>query len=190
MSCPDWQSLAAQRDHGSGEVPGWQAALDHLESCKACEAEALAADPTLLFRRLPVLEADTQEIEAMQRAVRMRRREAVEPASGRRSWLRAAAVAAVLLGGAWLTARVTLAPESPASLQGTVAEQGVESPSAFGSATFESSALENEVTPASILPLVENLDPAYGPIIQVDDQEISVVVVMPQNHDVRTDRDA
>jgi hypothetical protein len=49
MSCPDWRHLDPDLD-----TARWQAALGHLDSgCRACWQQALAADPTLIFRRLP-----------------------------------------------------------------------------------------------------------------------------------------
>ena len=54
MSCPDWQRLTALRERDpDAEPPGWREALAHLDGCPACAAAALAADPLLVFRRLP-----------------------------------------------------------------------------------------------------------------------------------------
>lgn len=174
MTCPDWQTLcylrqtrdrrqAGPRQADAGDVPGWQAALRHLDDCPSCQREALAADPTLLFRRLPVLSADADETEAMKRAVAsMRRGETIEhraPAS-RRMLLRAAALAVVLLGSALLRGAQPPMPES------------VGSPLLIGAAA----ALVYEL---EWLPLVEAADPSYGSIIQVVDDDISVVVVLP-----------
>ncbi|HVR10259.1 MAG TPA: hypothetical protein VMW75_19585 [Thermoanaerobaculia bacterium] len=55
--CPDWRRL----DPADRDAPGaphaaarWQEALRHLDGgCPRCWQEALAADPTLVFRRLP-----------------------------------------------------------------------------------------------------------------------------------------
>lgn len=52
MSCPDWKSLAAERDRRPEEPASWPLALTHFDSCTDCRREALAADPTLVFRRL------------------------------------------------------------------------------------------------------------------------------------------
>jgi hypothetical protein len=118
-SCPerrDWQRLTAHRRDPQGREPaGWKDALEHLDRCDRCRGEALAVDPTLLFRRLPappVIDADT-EAAAMRRAVTaLRRAERVEgrfarPASiatwGR--WAAAAAVGLLVLslgGSSWL----------------------------------------------------------------------------------------
>ncbi len=69
MSCPDWRHLDPDLD-----AARWQAALGHLDSgCKACWQQALAADPTLIFRRLPgaVLSpaAEADEVAAARLAV-------------------------------------------------------------------------------------------------------------------------
>ena len=50
MSCPDWRSLSERRDD---EPEAWGKALAHLDGCDGCHDDALAAEPTLLFRRLP-----------------------------------------------------------------------------------------------------------------------------------------
>ena len=50
MSCPDWRGLDPASHDAAAE-----AALRHLDSgCQRCWQEALALDPTLIFRRLPV----------------------------------------------------------------------------------------------------------------------------------------
>jgi hypothetical protein len=92
MSCPDWRRLdPAARDasgapHGSAgsgaaadaldavHAVHWQQALSHLDSgCPHCWREALAVDPTLVFRRLPAPELspaqEAEEVEAARLAV-------------------------------------------------------------------------------------------------------------------------
>jgi hypothetical protein len=101
MSCPDWRRLdpdARDAYARPGGVPitaiatgttaptappaptapiaitGWEAALRHLDSgCPRCWQEAIALDPTLIFRRLPVPELGTaqeaEEVEAARLAV-------------------------------------------------------------------------------------------------------------------------
>lgn len=185
MSCPDWQSLCAWRaDETSEAPPGWQAALEHLDGCSSCQADALDADPILLFRRLPGLEAEAGEVEAMQRAVAsMRRNQSIERRRLhlRRSWLRAAALGAILLGSLLLRGLVS---PSESELAGGEDADAAPQLVAVSEEALAPVAVEEELSPASVLPLVENIDPAYGQIIQVVDQEISLVVVMPQSHDV------
>jgi hypothetical protein len=104
VSCPDWAGLAAHRsDRGRPEPPGWEAALAHLEACPPCRRRALAADPTLVFRRLagddpaaaPAAEFGAPDAaDEMRRAVgAMRRAGRVLPGGGDRR------VAAGVLGG-------------------------------------------------------------------------------------------
>jgi hypothetical protein len=68
MSCPDWRRLDASVRDAPGK-PGarwqearWQEALRHLDGgCPRCWQEAVAVDPTLIFRRLPAPELGPAE---------------------------------------------------------------------------------------------------------------------------------
>ncbi|HNU82838.1 MAG: hypothetical protein GX178_12070 [Acidobacteria bacterium] len=104
MSCPDWQRLTALRERDpDAEPPGWREALAHLDGCPACAAAALAADPLLVFRRLPRPAVREEEVAALGAEVlalvRAGRREARRPR--RRGFWRGAAAAA-LVGAALL----------------------------------------------------------------------------------------
>lgn len=118
MSCPNWQELAAHRTTRSGEEPEeYREALAHLDTCKACWSEALAADPSLLFRRLPEPPEATvedfwdAEVASVQQAVAaMRTASRLEKAAPRRGalerhwkgWAAAAALATTVGGfGSW-----------------------------------------------------------------------------------------
>lgn len=76
-SCPDWTSLAAhRRDRDAAEPEGWSEAVTHFDDCKICRRQALAADPTLVFRRLSIVPASVMstaeehsEVEAVRAAV-------------------------------------------------------------------------------------------------------------------------
>ena len=112
MSCPDWTALAARRDDD------WTAAVEHFDGCTLCRREALAADPLLVFRRLPVAElspAEEQaEIEGVRQAVAAMR--TAERLEGRRrfaGWRRWAA-AAVLAMAALTAGRDRPADPQPA----------------------------------------------------------------------------
>jgi hypothetical protein len=63
--CPDWRRLdPADRDapNAPHAAARWREALRHLDSgCPRCRQEALAADPTLIFRRLPAPELDAAQ---------------------------------------------------------------------------------------------------------------------------------
>lgn len=77
MSCPDWISLTAhRRERSASEPAGWSEALAHLDGCNLCRRQALAADPTLVFRRLAAVPAVTMtageesaEVDAVRAAV-------------------------------------------------------------------------------------------------------------------------
>lgn len=81
--CPDWRRLVAERDEQRADPLGWTEALRHLDGCVRCREAALAADPLLLFRRLPRVAASpaaasageiTIDVEAMKRGVATLRR--------------------------------------------------------------------------------------------------------------------
>ena len=107
MSCPNWTSLAAHRLSGDSEPEGWSDALAHFDNCQLCRKQALKADPTLVFRRLPpvssaaMTEAQEQaEVESVRQAVAaMRAASRLDSREGRRStssgWKRWAAAAAL-----------------------------------------------------------------------------------------------
>lgn len=110
MSCPDWRALAVHRDDPRGVEPeGWTEALAHFDSsCSLCRCQALAADPTLVFRRMPVVtptpveEADEvaavrQAVAAMRTASRLDRSRPVSGFGSKRGWKRWAAAAVLAL---------------------------------------------------------------------------------------------
>ena len=113
VSCPDWSALAALRNadrRDDAEPAGWAAAVAHLDACPRCRREALAADPLLVFRRLPALELDAGRgalrgrVDAPgggRHAHRPRRLESRRRFAGWRRWAAAAALALVasLVGG-------------------------------------------------------------------------------------------
>lgn len=116
MSCPDWSHLTAHRRGDASEPEGWSEALSHLDGCTACRDEATAADPTLVFRRLPPVETGADEIAAMRAGVAALRRagRVTEPSRAARggsslgtkafggrssAWWGRAAAAAVLAAG-------------------------------------------------------------------------------------------
>lgn len=106
MSCPDWKGLTAWRRERNGrdavEPAGYREALAHLDAgCTACRRQALAADPTLMFRAVPVMEIpeaqEVDEVVAMRQAVAaMRtasRMEALETRRTRQGWWKWASAA-------------------------------------------------------------------------------------------------
>lgn len=114
MSCPDWSELARDRRCDDAATPNepsaWRAAVEHLDVCDECRDDALAADPALLFRRLPTMEADAATIEEMRSGVAALRRAqrltgtvetaaAPERGHGLHRWWGRAAAAAILAAG-------------------------------------------------------------------------------------------
>lgn len=70
MTCPDWQSLVAARDaEPAVDPPTWAEARRHAAGCDRCRRAALAADPLLLFARLPEATVTPAELADMQSAV-------------------------------------------------------------------------------------------------------------------------
>lgn len=163
MSCPDWRRLdPAARD--SPDAPHaadadavhavhWQQALSHLDSgCPDCWREALAVDPTLIFRRLPAPELapaqEAEEVEAARLAVAaMRRLPATQPSLHGHSarWALAAGLTAMALvygsGHGWRPTTAATAPVAPAPAAGALASGRSPAGSAgsAGSAGFENS---------------------------------------------------
>ncbi|HEV8581530.1 MAG TPA: hypothetical protein VGX68_20890 [Thermoanaerobaculia bacterium] len=95
MSCPDWNRAAASR---SSEPDGWAAAVEHFDACTLCRQEALAAEPLLVFRRLPLVvltpAEEHSEVEAVRQAVAaMRTAERLESRRRFAGWQRWAAAA-------------------------------------------------------------------------------------------------
>ena len=179
FACPDadgWRALAAHRADPRGQEPAeWAAALAHLDGCPGCRRAALAADPTLLFRRLPVPRLGDQEIAQevadMQRAVaalRTASRVRVRADRGwtRTRWAAAAALATVALS---LGASPELHPGrvgGPGAVRSELAGQALPSPAAV---------------PAALrLPSVEDLNRPEARIYQMG----TVVMIVDEGLDV------
>jgi hypothetical protein len=109
MSCPDWKGLAAAREAAAGEPAGWTEAMAHFDACPRCRREAMAADPLLVFRRLPALEMpegdERAEAESMRQAVAAmrtaKRLESRQRFAGWRRWAAAAVLAVASLSVSW-----------------------------------------------------------------------------------------
>lgn len=106
MSCPDWTRLVALREGADAEPAEWTEAMAHLDACPRCRREAVAADPLLVFRRLPAVEHDERaEAESMCQAVAAmrtaRRLESRQRFAGWRRWAAAAVLAVASLAVSW-----------------------------------------------------------------------------------------
>ncbi|PYQ55853.1 MAG: hypothetical protein DMF53_27185 [Acidobacteria bacterium] len=109
MSCPDWTRLVALREGADAEPAGWAEAMAHLDACPRCRREAVAADPLLVFRRLPAVDMtegdERAEAESMRQAVASmrtaRRLESRQRFAGWRRWAAAAVLAIASLAVSW-----------------------------------------------------------------------------------------
>lgn len=127
MSCPDWRELAAWRDDPqAGEPAEWREALEHLDrGCAHCRRDALAADPTLVFRRLvvsydPAPAQEASDVDSMRRAVAAMRAASRVEASERRgrsvlSWKHWGVAAALALAALSLPAGPSARRDSSAA---------------------------------------------------------------------------
>lgn len=160
MSCPDWTALAARRDEDD-----WAAAVEHFDDCTLCRREALAADPLLIFRRLPVAELPPAEEQAEIAGVRqavaaMRKAERLEGRRRFAGWRRWAA-AAVLAGAALTAGRDRPAGPRPAA--------------------------ETPAAPVSVMapaPTLEGVDRPGARVYHMDGEGLSVVMVFDESLDV------
>ncbi len=195
MSCPDWQRLATAREAGRDEE-AWAAALEHLDGCPDCRPRALRADPCLVFRDLPAVEADAAEVAAMRQAVgalRQARRVATTvPAAGGR-WRRlrpsgrtarrvaAAAVVAAASLGVWLE-RPAPAPAVDAAPVAAATAVPADGPGS-GRRPAPARVATPQGGPAE--PVVDGLvRPRRADVYQVDGDGLRVVMVVDETLDV------
>jgi len=176
-SCPDWTALVALRERAvdgvdAAEPAGWAEAVAHLDACPRCRREAMAADPLLVFRRLPVSEmpeaVEQAEAESMRQAVAAmrtaRRLESRRSFAGWRRWAAAAVltVASLAMGDrapVELNPAVT-APEAPAA----VAAPAAPSPAATA--------------------VLERLDGSDARVYQVDGKDLTAFMIVGDKVDV------
>lgn len=200
MSCPDWKTLAAWRDDPRAEEPAeWREGLAHLDQgCTLCRRAALAADPTLVFRRLAVVPApapaqEASEADAMRRAVAAMRAASRVEASERRgrplgslSWKRWAAAAALAVAAlsmpgddARLRREPLAAPPMSARLLPAALSEAMPAALRAGSP---------EALPAAVagdgLPTVEGVDRPGARVYHMDGEGLSVVMIVDETLDV------
>lgn len=170
MSCPDWTLLVAARERADAEPAGWTEAMAHLEACPRCRREAVAADPLLVFRRLPAVampEGDERaEAESMRQAVAAmrtaRRLESRQHFAGWRRWAAAAVLAIASLSVGWDKAPRPAEPE-PAALKAAEPAPAV---LPAGSATLES------------------LDGSDARVYQMNGQDVTAFMIVDHKVDV------
>lgn len=191
MICPDWRLLARDRDE---DEDAWEAALDHFDECTLCREPAIEVEPTLLFRGMssPAGEGfGADDLAAIKSAVStMRRAQSYQRPMRSIAWdsstFRAAALGALLVSAGLLQGTGALKPEAATLRSGGPRGQILAwSPVPGDSALAEPATVHfSDTRSLDQIPLIEDLDPAYGSIIQVIDQEISLLVVVPASLDV------
>jgi hypothetical protein len=191
----DWRALAAHRGDPHREEPaGWAAALDHLDRCAGCRRAALAADPTLVFRRLraapPAAPHGTvdPEVAAVQQgvaALRAARRLGTATAGRRPSpgWARGVTRGAAAAG---LAATALLAGSTGPGRLAPMAPMAPILPAAARSAAAPTlAAAVPAVTgdPAQ-MPMLEELNRPDARVYQIEDSNFSVVWIVDKKLDV------
>ena len=199
MSCPDWKVLASWREIPQAEEPAeWREALGHLDrGCPHCRRAALAADPTLVFRRLAVVPEPTpaqeaSDVEAMRRAVAaMRAASRVEAVdrhgrsarrigiSGWKRWAAAAALAVVALSMPGDETQLRREPAARLMSMATPAVLSADGPEAVAlpAAAFPVAATED-------LPTVEGVNRPGARVYHMDGEGMSVVMIVDETLDV------
>jgi hypothetical protein len=185
MSCPDWKSIAAARSTDPlVDPPGFAAARAHLAVCESCRRGALAADPLLLFSRLPGAAATdavvpgtdaamAASVLAMVRASRVAAH-ASDPAAPRpaRSARLSAAAAAILF------ATLLALPGSSPRTRSAAAPETATGP--------DSRAIERwiEATESSPPPVIEEIDRPDARVYDLSYAELAVVMIVDSSLDV------
>lgn len=201
---PRWENLLEHRfDPSAPEPAGWDDAVAHLDACSACRARALSIDPTLGFRRLPELDVDAAEIEAMQHSVALLRRnrqlsaqqgEVLQEAHQARAWRWWRPAAAALAVGMGLGLAGGSLPTAPEPGVGATATLPVlRSVGAPGSGTFRSFGTLDEGQSFDTFddPVVEGVESPDARVYQfrastalADDETIDIAWVIDPNIDV------
>ena len=118
--CPSWNALVLRRERDGADPEGWTEALEHFDACRDCRSAAVAADPLLVFRRMPALDLpaaeERSEVESMRQAVTaMRTAKRLESGrfAGWRRWAAAAVLVAASLSVSQDKAHLELASGMP-----------------------------------------------------------------------------
>ncbi|HEX4952239.1 MAG TPA: hypothetical protein VF017_02435 [Thermoanaerobaculia bacterium] len=180
MSCPSWPALLAERERTGGESEALRQALAHLATCRSCRDDAYRADPLLVFRRLPKVEAGEADVEAMRRAVAtLRRANAVETAEAaspparavrfgvRPGFLRGLAAASLLLALTW----------APSGLERLARAPGASAP-ATGIATATPVPGGRRFAPGVLPASLEDLDLPEARVYELSADELQLVMIV------------
>ncbi|MEM8994939.1 MAG: hypothetical protein AAGF23_09120 [Acidobacteriota bacterium] len=189
MSSIDWQRLVGDHDRApERDDDAWIEALMAMDEDPAERERAEAADPLLMFRRLPEPDVTASDIDSMKAAVATMRQvsetlaeSAPTPARRRpERWILPIAAALVLAVTLVLLAGHGAAVDGPQAA-GTVASMTPPVEASFTAADF---VLDGAALAASELPLVEDADPGSDLLMQIENDEMSLVVVLAPDQDV------
>jgi hypothetical protein len=192
VSCPDWIVLTAHRRGRDGSEPaGWGEALAHLDGCNLCRRQALAADPTLVFRRLaavpaaamtPVEERSEADgvraaVAAMRAASRLDSLEArPRTSSGWRRWSTGALAAILALAA-------VVVPSKPPKVVSNAADAAI-----FREGRVEVGVLDEPVPAAQQVdleePVVEGVNLPDARVYHMSGDGLSVVMVVDESLDI------
>ena len=175
-SCPDWTALVALRERDDAEPAGWAEAMTHLDACPRCRREAMAADPLLVFRRLPVSEmpeaVEQAEAESMRQAVAaMRTAKRLESRRSFAGWRRWAAAAVLTV------ASLAMGDRAPVELNPAAAESAA-APEAVAVAAAPAAP-----SPAATA-VLERLDGSDARVYQVDGKDLTAFMIVGDKVDV------
>jgi hypothetical protein len=181
--CPDWTGLVALRERAAdaantAEPAGWAAAVTHLDACPRCRREAMAADPLLVFRRLPVTEmpeaVEQAEAESMRQAVAaMRTAKRLESRRSFAGWRRWAAAAVLAV------ASLALGNKAPVNLNSAPAA----SEAVTASESVAAAAAPAAPSPAATA-VLERLDGSDARVYQVDGKDLTAFMIVGDKVDV------
>ena len=190
MSEFDWRRLTEEHERApERDSRDWLAALAAMDADPEERELALDADPLLLFRRLPEEKTGPVDIEAMKSAVAslrmakdsMSRADEMQRSPVRREWASRGSLAALLALALTIAGMVGIdrPPTSETDLP-TWTQARLEEPAALAAIPAE----------VAELPLVEEVDPEIGPWMQIEDEGLSLVVVMSPGGDLPPDDEA
>lgn len=205
MSCPDWTSLATHRHEREGVEPaGWTEALAHLDGgCGLCRRQALAADPTLVFRRLAAVPAVTMtdaeersEADAVRVAVAaMRAASRLDSLEGRprtsslwKGWSTGALAAALALAALVFPSGPSGYDPAKSAQMASTGSAAVGSDAAiFRDGRIEVEPLDEPVAAAQqvdLEPVVEGVNLPDARVYHMSGEGLSVVMVVDESLDI------
>jgi hypothetical protein len=171
-NCPDWTALVALREREDAAT--WAESVAHLDACPRCRREAMAADPLLVFRRLPGTEMpeaeERAEAESMRQAVAAmrtaKRLESRRSFAGWRRWAAAAVLTLASLSVGRDKSPVVLSPAAPAA------------------PAVEMAAAPEAPSPMTGTATLERLDGSDARVYQIDGKDLTTFMIVGNKVDV------